>query len=88
MSMKYTPSAAVTWTGNGSYGLTHSTDGLVNTASFSAKNAVTWTPDRAEVPLPTTLSLETGYQQTTDRANADRKTIDFSALMRLQVAGF
>lgn len=88
MSMKYTPSAAVTWTGSGSYGLSQSTDGLVNTASFSAKNAVTWAPDRAEVPLPTTLSLETGYQQTTDRANADRKTTDFSALMRLQVAGF
>lgn len=87
LSMKYQATAALTWTAGGSYGISHSSDGLINTRSFSAKNAVTWKALPHSM-LRTAFSLETGFQRTTDRANADRATSDLSALFRLQIAGF
>jgi hypothetical protein len=87
LSMKYAPSQALTWTGGGSFGLSHSSDGLTNTRTFSAKQALSWNP-ALEAKLATALSLETGFQHTTDRANADHATSDLSALCRLQISGF
>ena len=86
LSMKYAPSQALTWTGAGSYGLSHSSDGQTNTRAFSAKQALSWKPALAS-KLGAAFSFETGFQRTTDRANADRATSDLSALFRLQIAG-
>jgi hypothetical protein len=87
LSMKYQATPAFTWTAGGSYGMSHSNDGVVNTRAFSAKNAVTWKALPHSM-LQTAFSVETGFQRTTDRANADRATSDLSALFRLQIAGF
>ncbi len=87
LSVKYAPGPAFTWTGAGTYGLARSSDGLTNTRAISAKQALAWKP--TVLPkLPTAFSLETAFQRTTDRANADRATSDLSALFRLQVTGF
>ena len=87
LSMKYAPGPAFTWSGAGTYGLSRSSDGLTNTRAISARQALAWKP--TVLPkLPTTFSLETAFQRTTDRANADRATSDLSAFFRLQVTGF
>ncbi len=87
LSLKYAPAPTLTWTGSGSYGLSRSTDGLTNSRAFSAKQAFSYKPLLAS-KLATAFSLETGFQRTTDRANADRATSDLSAFFRLQIAGF
>lgn len=87
LSVKYAPSPTLTWTGAGSYGLSHSSDGLINTRAFSAKQALSWKAPLAS-KLTTAFSFETAFQRTTDHANADHATSDVSALCRLQIAGF
>jgi hypothetical protein len=87
LAMRYTPGPQLTWTGGGSFSSSRSTDGIINSRAFMAKQTFVYRPLLPR-KLPAALSLEAGFQRTTDRANADRATNDLSALFRLQVAGF